>query len=68
MKSYREQLEAVEKAIEAAEKNQEFEIEVGGNRRRHKKANLADLYKRETFLRRMVAREGGRDIILGVPE
>ncbi len=68
IKSYREQLEAVQKAIEAAQTNQEFELEVAGNRRKHRKANLKDLYQREAFLIRMIQREEGGDVILGVPQ
>ena len=68
MKTYREQLAAVQEAIEKAQDNQEFEYEVDGHRRRQKRAALSDLYKREAFLIRMITRESGADIIHGVPK
>lgn len=60
MKTYAEQLTDVQKAIEAVENNgAEYEIWVNGNKRRVRRGDLATLYKREAWLRRMVQRECG---------
>ncbi len=67
MKSLIEQLESVQKAIESAEKNQEYEWETKSSRRKHRKADLAVLYKREERLLALIAREERGSIIQGVP-
>jgi hypothetical protein len=68
MKTYREQLDSVQRAIEAIESGgQEFDLEVNMNRRSVKRGDLKELYRREAFLRRMVSREGGSDIEFVVP-
>jgi hypothetical protein len=54
MKTYLEQLEAIQSVIENIEaNNQSYSIDGMSMNR----ANLADLYKRESYLRAMVARE-----------
>lgn len=63
--TYEEQLENVQKAIEAIELGgQEYSLEVsvtGGNssKRGMTRADLGRLYKREAFLRKMIDRQQG---------
>ncbi|SMF81563.1 hypothetical protein [Pseudobacteriovorax antillogorgiicola] len=68
MKTYREQLGSLQEAIAKAEQASEQDLEVNGNRRRKKSANLDSLYRREAFLIRMIEREDGGSIVLGVPK
>jgi hypothetical protein len=69
MKTYREQLDSVQKAIEAIETSgQEADLEVNLNRRSIKRGDLKELYRREAFLRRMVEREDGLGTSIVVPE
>lgn len=69
VKTYAEQLEAVQTAIADIEKkNQSYTT---GEGRSVTKATLRDLYDREKYLRRMVAREaagGGVIVRYGVPQ
>lgn len=60
VQSYTEQLEAVQTAIEKVLQGQSYSI--GG--RTLTRANLADLQKREQWLRTMVAREAGGGIAM----
>ncbi len=64
MKTYSEQLIEVQRAISEIETNGfETELEVNGNRRRVKRADLATLYKRESWLKKMIDRESGAGTI-----
>ncbi len=69
MKSYRQQLESVQRAIETIEAGgQEIDLEVNLNRRSIRRGDLKELYRREAFLRRMVEREEGLGPYIVVPE
>jgi hypothetical protein len=60
LKTLEEQLESVQKAIENAEAHgQEAEIEVNGNRRDIKRANVRELYRREAQLKMAIKRRNG---------
>jgi hypothetical protein len=60
LKTLEEQLESVQKAIENAETHgQEAEIEVNGNRRDIKRANVRELYRREAQLKMAIKRRNG---------
>jgi methylphosphotriester-DNA--protein-cysteine methyltransferase len=60
MRTLEEQLESVQKAIEAIEGGgQELDVEVNQNRRRVSRADLRELYKRETQLKMAIKRKNG---------
>lgn len=69
IKTYEQQLEEVQAAIEKAENAQLYEINTGGISRSITRATIFRLYEREKYLRRMVDREksGGIPVKYGVP-
>jgi len=72
IKTYAEQLETVQAAIEKIESGaQSYTIGEGGASRQVTRATLRDLYDRETKLRSLVAREangGGIRVNYGMPK
>jgi hypothetical protein len=71
VKTYTEQLESVQNAIAQIEAHgQSYQIMDGGSQRMLTRANLKDLYARETWLRKMADKEangGGIRYSVGVP-
>jgi hypothetical protein len=70
IKTYTEQLEEVQAAITSiVVHGQSYTITDGGTSRTLNRGSLAELYKRETYLRAMADREagGGMRVTHGVP-
>lgn len=72
IKTYTEQLEEVQAAIEKVEGGaQSYSIGEGGATRTVTRATLETLYQREKYLRTMAAREsrgGGINVSFGLPK
>lgn len=63
-----EQLKSVQEAISRIEENgQEIDLEVNQNRRRVSRADLRDLYRRETQLKLAITRKRGGGVIDAIP-
>ena len=68
MPTLEEQLDSVQKAIFAIESGgQESDIEVNQNRRRISRAELKDLYRRESQLKMAITRKNGGGSRYGIP-
>jgi hypothetical protein len=68
LKSHAEQLSDVQNAIHEIEtKGAETEIEVNGNRKRVKRGDLGMLYKRESYLLRLIERESRQGPTFVIP-
>ncbi len=67
MRTLEEQLESVQKAIDVIEGGgQEIDVEVNQNRRKVSRADLKELYKRETQLKMAIKRKNGGGIYRSV--
>ncbi len=69
MQTLEQQLESVQKAITAIESGgQEVDIEVNQNRRRVRRGDLRELYRREYQLKMAIMRQNGGGAFYGIPD